>query len=329
MRKIVNVVLWLVVGAALAAAALWVAGPTEPVDTEIAFDPSTVPEDVEGWLADREGRVPDLRPESAKAVLWHGAPGARTALSVVYVHGFSADPWEIRPVPDRVAAALGANLHFTRLAGHGRDGDAMAEASAGDWLEDLAEAVEVGRRTGERVVLVGTSTGATLIAAAAADPDLAPLMADVAGVALISPNFRVSNPAAALLTWPAARAWVPLVAGPTRAFVPQNDRHARHWTTTYPTVATLPMAALTRHARRLDPAAASVPALFLFAPADAVVSHDETERVLAQWGGPTTVRRVAVREGDDPLSHVIAGDILSPGGTAPAVAALVEWAEGL
>ncbi|MBM2574673.1 alpha/beta hydrolase [Jannaschia sp. Os4] len=331
MGRLVRGFLWVVAGAALAAAALWAVGPREPIETAdaLAFDASVIPEDVEGWLADREGQVADLRPESAKQILWHRGAGVRTDLAVVYVHGFSADPWEVRPVPELVAERLGANLHFARLTGHGRDGDAMAEASAGDWLRDYAEAVAVGRRIGERVIVVSASTGGTISALVAGDPDLAPLHADVAGIAMISPNFAISNPAAALLTWPAARAWVPAVAGPVRSFDPVNDRHARHWTTTYPTVATLPMAALVARAGEIDWGRAETPALFVFSPDDTVVRPEATEAVAAAWGGPATVERVTVGEGDDPYAHVVAGDILSPSRTAPTVDLLARWAEAL
>ncbi|TFL16233.1 alpha/beta hydrolase [Jannaschia formosa] len=321
--------LFLIVGLAIAVAALWVAGTYEEVETEIAFDPSVLPPDLDRWFADREARVPDLRPDAAKRILWAGPPGQRTPLAIVYLHGFSADLWETRPVADRVAEATGANLFYQRLAGHGRNGAAMAEPDAGDWLEDVAEAMEVGRRLGDRVVVIGTSTGGTLAAVLAADPALAAQREGLAGIVLISPNFRVANPAAALLSWPAARWWVPLVAGPERAFQPLNERHARHWTTRYPTVATLPMQALIDHAEGLDWGATRTPALFVFSPRDRVVAPEAIEDVLAAWGGPVTVERVAPSPGDDPNEHVLAGDILSPGRTEEMIALLTGWIAGL
>ncbi|MGB3554791.1 MAG: alpha/beta fold hydrolase, partial [Jannaschia sp.] len=154
----------------VAAVALWFFGPYERVDTTIDFDASTVPGDLDGWLADREGQVPGLEPAAAKRILWAGLPGRRTDLVLVYLHGFSATSWELRPVPDRIGAALGANVFLTRLAGHGIDGTALAEARAGDWIEDLAEAMAIARRLGDRIVVIGTSTGGTLAGLLAADP---------------------------------------------------------------------------------------------------------------------------------------------------------------
>ena len=63
---------------------------------------------------------------------------------------------------DIVAGAVDANLFYTRLQGHGRSGKAMGEATVEGWINDLAEAEAIGRRIGERMVLVGTSTGGTL-----------------------------------------------------------------------------------------------------------------------------------------------------------------------
>ncbi|MGB3408189.1 MAG: alpha/beta hydrolase, partial [Jannaschia sp.] len=299
MKAVLRGLVWILLGLVVAVTALWIVGPYEDVDTDIAFDAETLPEDIDGWLADREGRVKNLRPDSAKKVLWAGAPGRRTALSIVYLHGFSASPWEIRPVPERVAEALGANVFFQRLAGHGRDGPAMAEPDAGDWLEDVAEAMEIGRRIGDRVIVIATSTGGTLAGILAADPSLSDLRRDLAGVILVSPNFRVANPAGDLLSWPGARYWVPLIAGETRSFAPQNTRHARHWTTEYPTVALLPMQALIDHAERLDWAAATVPALFYFSPDDTVVDAGATREVTRAWGGPVTGEDVTLADGDD------------------------------
>ena len=89
--------------------------------------------------------------DAAKRIVWAGAAGQKTPLAVIYVHGFSASAEEIRPVPDEVAKALGANLFYTRLAGHGRSGDAMAEPLAGDWIEDMAEAMAILQKlSGER-----------------------------------------------------------------------------------------------------------------------------------------------------------------------------------
>ena len=121
---------------------------------------------VDAYFDKVEADIPNLRPAARKRVVWAGGKGERTPLSVVYLHGFSASAEEIRPVPDRVAEALGANLIYTRFKGHGRDGDAMAEARVRDWMADTAEALAAGRAVGEEVLVIATSTGASIATAA-------------------------------------------------------------------------------------------------------------------------------------------------------------------
>lgn len=307
-------------------AALWVLAPVEPADPRVGYDPAVLGSDLDLALTAEESAFADLRPGTVKHIVWAGEAAVKTPVALVYLHGFSASAEEIRPVPDRVAAALGANLFYTRLSGHGEDGAALARATATDWLRDLAEAVAIGRRLGDRVVLIGTSTGGTLAAIAAAEPRWRD---QIAGVVLISPNFGPRNPAAALLDWPWARLWGPVVAGPTRSFTPQNPRHAAFWTTSYPLGALFPMAALVRLARSEDYARARVPALFLFTEADRVVDPARTRRVAAAWGGPVRVVEPVLGAGDDPDSHVIAGDILSPGRTAATAEEIAGWIRAL
>lgn len=307
----------------LAGAALWLFGPYEPVD--LSAQAVTVPEGIDAHLAESEARFDDIVPGTEKRVVWAGAPGARTPLAVVYIHGFSATSEEIRPVPDRVAEALGANLFFTRLAGHGRDGAAMAEPAVADWMHDLDEALAIGRAIGERVLVIGTSTGATIAAVAAQDDSRAE---GVAGFVLVSPNFRIKTGSAALLTWPAARTWVPWLVGPTRSFAPDNELHARYWTESYPVTALMPMAALVKAVRELDFSTVTAPVLVSYSESDMVVDGETTTALLADWGGPLTVDVVAApQEGMDPSNHVIAGDILSPGRTDAAVATILDWAQ--
>lgn len=312
---------WLLALGLLVAAAFALA-PREPVDMPPRFDPRRLGEGVGVYLEAMETRHDDIRPDSQKRVIWAGMPETRTPLSIVYFHGFSASSQEIRPVPDRLAEAFGANLVYTRFRGHGRDGDAMAEALASDWLADAAESLAVARAVGERVVILATSTGATVAAVALQDPALREQMA---GVIFVSPNFGINNALAPLLTWPGARHWLPLLAGARRSFEPLNAGQAAEWTTDYPSVAVFPMAALVAHAWRLDHGEITIPALFYYSDADRVVRPDRTAKVMARWGGPVTRIAPVLGPQDDPFAHVVAGDIMSPGNTSAATETMAEW----
>ncbi|MSR20892.1 MAG: alpha/beta fold hydrolase [Gemmatimonadetes bacterium] len=279
---------------------------------EEAWAEPVVGPDVDAWLAAGEATVPRLRAGEAKSVLWaDSASRARTALAVVYLHGFSADRHEVEPLVSDLARDLGANAYFARLTGHAQDGAALADATVEDWLADAAEALAVGTRIGERVVLVGTSTGATLALWTAARPEAADR---VAALVLVSPNLGLQDRSSRVLLWPWGGLLARVLVGAERCFEPESEAQALHWTACYPTRALLPMMALVDHTRSLDLGEVRVPTLVVYSPRDAVVDPGETERLLSSLGGegPTLFR---VDDSGDPAHHVIAGDIMSPGST--------------
>ena len=315
---------------ALSSGAFWVVGPREPVDTTITFNASAIdPADPDAYLAAEEADIPNLRANSTKEIVWaYPASRARTPLAIVYIHGFSATKAEVRPLADDVAKALGANLFYTRLTGHGRDPAALEQTTVQAWLNDLAEATAIGRTLGNRVIVIGTSTGGTLatLGATLAKRDPA-LMKDVEGLVLISPNFGVQSRWAFLLDMPFAREALPYIAGSTRAFEPLNEAMGENWTTTYPMGALAPMAALIRATLAADVSAITIPVLTLFSPADKIVDPDATEAMMTKWGAPHEVVEVPVS--GDPSNHILAGDIVSPRTTASLAQRIVEWVQGL
>ncbi len=303
---------------------LWMFGPYENAD--LAPQDVVVIPDLDAYFVSVENQFDDITPGVEKRVVWADTAGVQTEWAVLYVHGFSATSEEIRPVPDQLAAALEANLIYTRLQGHGRSGDALATGTVQGWVTDLDEGLQAARIAGRKVVILSTSTGATLVAAKVQDAEM---MRDVAGVIFVSPNFGINTPVARLLSWPAARYWLPPIAGAQRSFEPANAEHATYWTTSYPSVAVLPMAALINAVMAQDVSAKSVPALFWFSKEDQVVRPDITADIATRWGGPSAVVHPIMGPGDDPQSHVIAGDILSPGQTETAVEGMLAWVRAL
>lgn len=316
----------LIAGLVTGLAALWLLAPREGMGTRGTFDASVLGDDPEIWLGVGEQRFSDIRPGAAKRILWAGEKGVKTPLAIVYVHGFAASAEEIRPVPDEVARALGANLFYTRLSGQGRAPEAMAGVEAGEWLGDMAEAMAIGRRLGQRVIVIGTSMGGALGALAATDPDLSQ---DLAGVVLISPAFDLHAPVSTLMNAPFPRLWAGLVFGRERSIAPLNSDHARYWATNWPTAALFPLGALMREARAQDYSKAMMPLLVFYSLQDAVIDPDAISPVVTAWGGSVQIDERQMQAGDDPFAHVIAGDILSPGQTEAVTATIIAWARGL
>ena len=318
--RVFKVVVAVIAVTAFAGIAAWVMAPRET--WPVAADIGTVETgaDLDVWLTTREGVFDDITPGAEKHIIWAGDTGTRTETAVIYLHGFSATRQEISPVAENIAQALGANLFATRFAGHGRSGDAMAGASVADWAFDLAEAMAIGRQLGDRIIVIGTSTGGSIGVLAALDPAYAN---DIAGLITVSPNFEINSTQAWMLDLPYARDWVPMVAGDTREWQPLNDQQARYWTTRYPSVAIFPMRTVQTAAAAADHSAARVPWLVFYAADDQVVQAAATARVVQHWGARVDAHVVA--GSDDPSQHVITGDIISPSTTDMVVATSLAW----
>ena len=56
-----------------------------------------------------------------------------------------------------------------------------------------------------------------------------------------------------------------------------------------------------------------------------MVRADKTVAFARAWGGPVTVQTVEMTPEDDAESHVVMGDILSPGQTEAAVDGMLAW----
>ena len=319
---ILNIIKQLLIFISALIVGVWVFGPLEPSKINVNFENQLSEKDLDKYLSMEEKNFNDITAGVEKRIIWANNVGEKTPLSIIYIHGFSATSEEVRPVPDRIANRITANLYYTRLTGHGRGPRAMSEPRVIDWMSDMTEAIAIGRRIGHKIIIISTSTGSTLSAAAALNPIA---HKHIAGLIFISPNFGINNPLARLLTWPAARWWVPLIAGKMRHSTPRNRFHSKFWTTSYPTIATIPMAAVVKEVAKQNFEKVSIPALFFYSLDDKVVDPNKTKKIASKWGGDNKIINVTMTEADDIFSHVIAGDIVSPNQTTYAIEAMVKW----
>ena len=279
--------------------------------------------ELEGWLAANEAAVGGIREGCAKQIVWADGP-QRSKTVVVYVHGFSATLGEVRPLPDLVANALGANLFYTRLSGHGQDGAAMGRATVDEWQRDVAEALAIGAALGDELIVIGCSTGCTLLTSALAKG------AQAKGVVHLSPNYGLQNFLARnLLKVPGVKTWGRFIVGKNQSFQPRSDAHAQYWTLKYDTNAVFTMADSVTECLAQPIEGIKTPAYFAYAETDRVVSPKRTRTVLARWGGPVQGDVLVQGPEDDTDGHVMAGDVLSPRQTAPLAARIVDWVNTL
>jgi alpha-beta hydrolase superfamily lysophospholipase len=320
-RKIILTVVAIV----MVLAVVFFLGPRVAVDTRITFDPSAIGDDPDAYLAAQEARFPDIRDGLQKEIVWaFPASKARTPLSLVYIHGFSASRGEAAPLTELVAKELGANVFNARLAGHGRSNEAMTDGSINAWVNDFAEAMAIAGRIGEEVVIISLSTGSALTTWAMTQPELAQ---NVKGLVLISSNFKIKAGGSSLLTMPWGGQLLKLTIGPERSWEPRNEAQARLWTYRYPSEAVLPMAALAKLARESRVEDISVPALFMFSDADTIVDHSMTRAMAAKWGAPTEMEVIPEHEDSD--NHLIVGDTLAPYNTQPFAGRITAWIRAL
>jgi esterase/lipase len=281
-----------------------------------------LPEDIDAFIVSSEQRAAEshpLIPDTDKRIVWR-EPGQRTRYAIVHLHGFSATRQETAPLAELVAEGLGANLFEARLTGHGRAKMGLHEVTAEDWIDDAAEALAIGSRLGDKVIVMGTSTGATLALAMAGHE----AAGDVSHLVLLSPNIRPRNETSRWATRPAGRLIARIFVGPTRSWTPHNELQGRYWTTSYPTDAAIEMMRLVDFVdTRLDtPLGAEL--LVLMSPDDQVVSPEAIREAF----GRIDADHKELHEINDslgPWNHILAGDILAPESTPRVVEIITEF----
>jgi esterase/lipase len=267
---------------------------------------------LDGYLADKESRTPSIRDDCEKKIVWCNGQRRQRNLAIVYIHGFSASRMETWPLCDQLAQAIGANLFYTRLTGHGQDGCAMAAATVKDWQNDGMEAVAIGRQLGKNIILMGTSTGGTLATWLAAQPSVAPA---IHRLILLSPNFFPKNPIAAVTLWPPALRFCERFFGAWRCFTVSNAMQARYWTVRYPVSAIATMMQLVHLSWRIDLKNAAMPVLMMVNPWDRVINV--TLALVRYLSFPSRRKKLVLFRGNKDLGrHVLAGDLLAPESTA-------------
>jgi esterase/lipase len=288
---------------------LALAGPRVEIDQ--SWTETEVPADVDAWLMQKESEVPNLRPALQKRILWADSSHSRTPFSVVYLHGFSSSRMETAPFADSIAAELGANLYYTRFRGHGQDGAALGSARAQEWIQDTVESIRVAEAIGDSVVIVATSTGATLAAWAMARPELSQR---VSGQVWVSPNFAPLDSRSTMLLWPWGRNLLKVIQGDSYGWVPQNALHDSSSTYQFSSDVLLEMMGLVDVVQHQSFKDITVPTFMIYSPTDLVIDHEVSLRLFDDIDAAHKDTMVVVNA-LDVNNHVIVGDALGPENT--------------
>jgi esterase/lipase len=187
--------------------------------------------DLEKKISTDEKEVKGLKPDNEARIIWaDSSKKEKTKYVFLYLHGFSASQAEGDPVHKNLAKKYHANLYLARLAEHGiEQGDStMINLTTDNYAASAEIALEVAKKLGDEVVVIGTSAGGTLTLF------LASRHPEIKAIVLYSPCVRLYDGTAAMLD----KHWGLQVArlfsgGPMKNYEADNEVHARYWEVHY------------------------------------------------------------------------------------------------
>lgn len=178
---------------------LYLIGPRMPVP-DLEGDLPRIPvgiEGIEAYVRDQEAQYP-VKQENEAKILWGDSVGRPTEYVLLYLHGFSASRYEGFPITHDFVREFKVNAYLPRLAEHGlADEEPLLHMTPANLYASAREALAIAHKLGKKVIIMGTSTGGTLGLMLAADfPE------KVSGLILYSPNIRIKQKSAILLSGP-------------------------------------------------------------------------------------------------------------------------------
>jgi pimeloyl-ACP methyl ester carboxylesterase len=202
--------------------------PATPIYSSILPSVPSDPIALINYVQQEESKHLVKKDNEAEIVWADSSTKHKTAYSIVYLHGFSASKMEGAPTHIEIAKKFGCNLYLARLSQHGIDTtDALINMTPDNLWETAKQAYAIGKQLGEKVILMGTSTGGTLAL------QLAATYPDVAGLILYSPNIAINDPNAWLINNPWGLQIARLVKGSNYNIIKADSVYSKYWNTKY------------------------------------------------------------------------------------------------
>ena len=135
-------------------------GPKMP-EPEFSTDlPATCanPADAEELILAGEAGVSNIRPGNQSMLVWFDdSLKTKTEYCLLYLHGFSASPFEGNPVHVNIGNELGMNVYAPRLSEHGLiTEEALLDMTPDNLWESAKQSLVLSRALGEKVIIMGT-----------------------------------------------------------------------------------------------------------------------------------------------------------------------------
>ncbi|MCB1319906.1 MAG: alpha/beta fold hydrolase, partial [Leptospiraceae bacterium] len=152
----------------------------------------------------------------------------RTEYTILFIHGFGASRAGGEAVVDVIANELQANTYYMRLPGHGTNTADHAAHDFREYLDATEDAFAMLPRLGDKIILIGSSTGALLTTYLASKyPDR------VYAMIMASPLYEFANPSTAMFDVPGGIYVVEALYGPDRSAAWDDPRkqpgYEDHW----------------------------------------------------------------------------------------------------
>jgi pimeloyl-ACP methyl ester carboxylesterase len=311
--------LYWILGIVVVFASAYLLGPKPPKPLYSNSFPSVpgTSKALEEYVKGKESKL-RIKPENEARIVWaDDSAKAKTPFSVVYLHGFTASQEEGDPIHMNFADSFGCNLYLSRLAEHGLvTEEPLRDLTADKYWESAKEALAIGTRLGQKVILMGTSTGGTnALQLAAAYPD------KVHGLILLSPNIEIFDPNAPLLNNPWGLQAARLIKKSDYVMSSdQSETYRKYWYSKYRlegVVALQEMIETTMNKETFSKVKAPVLLMYYYKDAirqDSVVKVSAMSRMFSQLGTPAAAKReVAVPNAGDHVigSYIKSGDLSS------------------
>lgn len=205
--------------------------PLKPVFESATITlPSSLTE-LETQINNSEKSVKGLKPDNEARIVWaDSTKKEKTKVAILYLHGFSASQAEGDPVHKDLAKKYSANLYLARLAEHGIDkGDStMINLTADKYEASAEQTLEIAKKLGDEIVVMGTSAGGALTLF------LASRHPEIKAIVLYSPCVKLYDGTAVILN----KHWGLQIArlasgGPVKQFVSDGAAHSNYWALKY------------------------------------------------------------------------------------------------
>jgi esterase/lipase len=186
-------------------------------------------QNLDDFIAKQEADITQLKPGNESEVVWfEDSLKTKTKYSVLYLHGFSASPFEGKELAISFGKKYGCNVYLPRLEDHGRDDkNTFLNLTPQNYLQSAKDALDIARILGDSVIVISCSTGATLGLILSAEGE------KIHSHLMYSPNIAIADKSSALLMYPWGKQVGKLVLGGDYNVLKYSEEQKKYWNETY------------------------------------------------------------------------------------------------